>query len=109
MKKLTLSLLTSTSILFGAPALAGSSSGPVEALTVNTLSKVFFAAGTRAGAPGCATNPQWALDATTAEGKAMYAMILTAKALEKNVTVTGNNTCSVQPDRETVQFMQVAD
>ena len=97
-------------LVFPVASHAGSSSGPVTQLIVNSVSKVFFKAGTNAAPPACATAvDSWALDASTPEGKAMYAVLLTAKALEKNVTVQGLNNCAVHPDREKVQFIIAAD
>ena len=105
MKRLSLAVLTSSLLMLSSQSFAGSSSGAVSNVTANVASRIFFEAGTLAANPACATAGSWALDATTPEGKAMYALILTAQATDRTVTVTGNNLCTIQPDRETVQFM----
>jgi len=41
------------------------------------------------------------------EGKAMYALVLAAFALNKTVEVTGQDTCNVHPDSETIRFVRM--
>jgi len=107
-KKTILLIASLIAVTLSASAYAGSSRGTVENVTVNILSRVFFEAGTPVNQPTCAQQVSWALDASTPEGRAMYALILTAQANGNEIIVTGNNLCGVQADRETVQFMQQA-
>jgi len=110
MKNVLKTITIATALVCSSSSFAGSSSGPITGLIVNTAARVFFTAGTVSGAPGCATAlNSWALDTTTTEGKSMYASLLTARALGQEVSVVGLNNCNAHPDREKVQFIVIAD
>ncbi|MBI3560770.1 MAG: hypothetical protein HY080_03545 [Gammaproteobacteria bacterium] len=90
-----------TSII--APVLASGSTGTVDAMTAHTGDAILFSAGTHTGKPTCSTaGEEWAITLSTSAGKAMYALLLSAQAQGKTVTVVGAGSCSVWPDRETV-------
>lgn len=61
--------------------------------------------------PACATIQdglaEWSISTTTHEGRAKYALILMAYAQGKPVNIHGANQCSVWPDRESIQFINV--
>jgi hypothetical protein len=93
--------------LWGAPQSQASSTGnaPITSLIV-VDGKVFFNLDTsRTTAPTCATPTpnRWVFNASTADGQAMLASLLTLKALGKQVNVIGTGTCPDWFDTETVQ------
>ena len=90
--------------LFACSAHAGSSTGKVTTLIINAGNYLFFTAGTKSGSPGCGNNNQWAINLATAQGKTIYALLLSAQAMDKTVSVYGNNTCNVWGDREDVLY-----
>lgn len=60
----------------------------------------FYIVGGRANVPQCNTTfEEWGVRLDT-KGKAMYAMLLTAKSQNIAVHVTGYGDCRDQPDRE---------
>ena len=85
-------------------ALAGQSSGLVSEIIVNGFNYLFFSAGTKSGSPACGNNNSWALNLSTAKGRSIYALVLTAQAQGKSLVVVGNNTCNEWGDREDVLY-----
>lgn len=85
-------------------AMAGTSSGKVTTLIVNASNYLFFNAGVKQQSPVCGNNDQWAINLSTPKGKSIYAMLLAAKAQDRNVWVYGNNTCDEWGDREDVLY-----
>ena len=83
---------------------AGSSSGKVTSMIINSSNYLFFTAGTKSGSPACGNNDQWAINLGTAQGKTIYALLLAAQAQDKVVNVVGNNTCNNWGDREDVLY-----
>lgn len=83
---------------------AGTSTGPVTILIVNSSNYLFFTAGTKTGSPTCGNNNQWAISLSTAQGKSIYVMLLAAQAQNKQVSVYGANTCNNWGDREDVLY-----
>lgn len=83
---------------------AGSSSGKVTLMIINSSNYLFFTAGIKSGSPACGNNDQWAINLGTAQGKTIYALLLAAQAQDKVVNVVGNNTCNNWGDREDVLF-----
>lgn len=89
-----------TLTIFG-NAHAGSSSGAVSMLMVHSPEIVIFRAGTHLNKPACSTaGEDWAISLNSHSGRAIYAMLLTAKSQNKNVTVIGQGICSAWGDRE---------
>lgn len=83
----------------------GNSTGPVTVPLLGAINGVFyFKAGTPASQPSCVTilGQPWVLNLKTDGGKAAYAMLLSAMAQGKTVTIYGNGTCDLWGDRETV-------
>jgi hypothetical protein len=110
-----LKLLACAICLATAPAqvFAGTVTGPVNGIHVrsgptgsvnDTL--VFVTIGAAAtGRLGCAAATlYWMIsDAKSEAGKQQLSLLMTAKALGKNVTVTGTNTCTRWQDGEDIQ------
>lgn len=86
----------------GAPAFAGNGSGKVAQIGSVQGGVVIFSTQAHGGSPVCASVPNdWAINTSTAEGKAIYALLLTAVNSDRAVAVTGSNTCDAWGDRET--------
>ncbi|MBD9393520.1 MULTISPECIES: hypothetical protein [Acidovorax] len=85
-------------------AQAGSSSGKVTTLIINSSNFLFFTAGVKTGSPSCGNNNQWAINLATAQGKTIYALLLSAQAQDRTVSVFGNNACNNWGDREDVLY-----
>lgn len=83
---------------------AGTSSGKVTTMIINASNFLFFTAGTKTGSPSCGNNNQWAINLATAQGKTIYALLLSAQAQDKTVSVFGNNACNNWGDREDVLY-----
>ncbi|MDR0203806.1 MAG: hypothetical protein LBJ40_16785 [Delftia acidovorans] len=98
---------TIAAIFFMTQALAvtaGSSSGKVTTLIVNSENYLFFNAGAKTGSPACGNNQQWAINLSTPKGKSIYVMLLAAQMQDKTVTIYGNQTCNEWGDREDVYY-----
>jgi hypothetical protein len=52
----------------------------------------------------CSTFGEFAFDGSTSTGKNLYAMLLTARALDATVAFTGTGTCTVASTREDVSY-----
>ena len=63
-----------------------------------------YNASTGSDASFCSTIGEFALDGSTASGKNLYAMLLTARALEAQVAFTGTGTCSLNAARENIAY-----
>lgn len=93
----------------GALAL-GNSTGQVTVPVIGATYGVFmFKAGTPAGQPACVQVPSqpWVLNVKTDGGKATYALLLSAQAQGKTVSVSGTGVCDVWGDRETVDAVMI--
>ena len=101
-----ISRITAASVfaMLACTAHAGSSTGKVTTLIINGSNFLFFTAGAKAGSPGCGNNNQWAINLATARGKTIYALLLSAQAQDRTVTVVGGNTCNGWGDREDVAY-----
>lgn len=110
MKIFAKSLIGALAIATSSFAFAGGSSGPVtNPFTMNSgQGYFFFNAGAVGGKPACsAASPTWAVDLSTPAGRSIQALVLTAYALGKSVSVTGTASCSVWSDRETVAYVWI--
>lgn len=86
---------------------AGSKTGPIGELYVQAPNQVFFSVGTINNRASCqGATEEFAIDISTAVGKAQYATLLTAKSLELDVQVSGSTVCSVWPDRESINWLK---
>lgn len=92
-------------VLCPAVAFSGDGEGLVEIEYVgnyNGTDKVFFFTTNHAGRPVCNTfYGRWALDLSTALGKAQYSLLLAAQNSSKRVRVSGANSCNQWSDTET--------
>lgn len=90
-------------------AQAGQSEGPVGGPLVIGTGVFIFDAGPH-DKPACSTvGDDWAVDLTTAGGKAVQALVLTAFALGKTVHVVGKGVCDVWADRETPNYLYIVN
>lgn len=83
-----------------------------QILTIaETNSVLFIQTGTRTTVPTCGqANPsRWAIAAGTPFGQAQLAVLLTAYAQRKQVTIVGMNSCYRQSDTESVQYIVIND
>lgn len=101
-----ISRITAASILvlLACTAHAGSSSGKVTTMLINSSNFLFFTAGVKSGSPACGNNNEWAINLATAQGKTVYALLLAAQAQDKTVVIAGNNTCNNWGDLEDVLY-----
>jgi hypothetical protein len=118
MKKHLLTLcLAITALVAPSVALASTSNGLVSTPLVTQWGAGLFGvqatgssfAGTK---PACSTAPastQWAISLGTPIGRAMWASVLQAHALGKVVYINGKGVCDAWADRETVDYVQIAD
>jgi hypothetical protein len=99
-------------------ALANDSLGPVvQPLVITGGGSVGIfgvgPSGSLGGArPACATSgleTYWVLDVKTAQGKAAYSTVLLAYSLGKKLRVIGMGTCDLWGDRESVNWLFIAD
>jgi hypothetical protein len=104
MKNLISILIGLTCALLHLNGNAGSSSGAVTMMIVNSSNFLFFTAGTKSNSPSCGNNNQWALNLSTPTGRSIYALILSAQAQGKVLYIVGNGTCNGWGDREDVLF-----
>lgn len=95
--------------LVTSPACAGSAAlGNITQFTANQTVFFLVTNGTRSGAPACAAAiSRWAIDISTNGGQAMAALVMSAQAQGKLVSVIGNGTCSVWGDTETADHIDV--
>ena len=104
-------LLISTLALFPSPSVASTSTlGKPTNLVVNNAGRFFFDfTGARAQRPACAIHNRWVIDATTDQGRAMMALMMTAKAQGKTITVYGTGDCRDWADTESIMHFMVHD
>lgn len=107
MKKLLLAFFAL--MLLPVASFAGNGSGAVSQIGAVQNGIVVFKTSSHTGAPVCASVAlDWAINTSTASGKAIYALVLTAINQGKSISVTGNNTCDAWPDRETAAQVWVS-
>jgi hypothetical protein len=108
MNKLFAALL---SVFACGSAFAGQSYGTVTTPLSNEQGAFFFSAGSATGKPACAvqTLGYWAVNTTTAGGKAMAATVLAAYANGKTIQVAGKGVCDVWNDRESVSWLYIVN
>jgi hypothetical protein len=84
----------------------GTGSGTVTFLLGVSSGHLLFGTSASASRPACATDG-WAFDVSTAGGKLMAALLVSAQASGKQVNVVGTGACDVYPARETVRYVVV--
>lgn len=85
-------------------AYAGSGSGKITLIYAHEKNDgagvIMFAVQNHTGAPSQCPSHEWAFDANTDQGKAMYSLLLSAAAQGKPVQVKGAGDCAAWSDRE---------
>ena len=103
-------MIFSLIIVFGcvSSATAGSQSGNVTKIYAHEGDVAIVALdGAYSNQPTCSTNVEWAFSLTTESGKAMYANLLSAAALDLNVYIHGyDRGCTYS--REIPSFVMVS-
>ena len=96
-----------------AAAHANATSGYISQILTLTgdHSVLFNQSGSNSNVPGCGANypSRWSIDASTAFGQSEMALILSAYALHKTVSVIGTGDCSAHADTQTVQLLVIDD
>jgi hypothetical protein len=96
--------------LFSADSFSGQQSGTVAKIIVRASDGLvyFTVKGPAiANAPSCATHGYWIIkDENSNAGKQQYALILSAHATGKRISITGMNTCTRWGDGEDVNSIQ---
>ncbi|UYK85078.1 hypothetical protein NG827_01260 [Xanthomonas sacchari] len=88
-------------------AMAGDGAGKVIQVIAHSHDVVFFSLdGPHTNAPACSSTP-WSLSLATNSGRAQYALLLSAVAQGKAVTVHGTGDCSAWGDRETAEYILI--
>ncbi len=89
----------------------GSQSGKITHMLFLAGGQVFVRhAGVRYSIPGCASNPaEFAIDASTPQGKTQAAGLMMAYSTGRNVEIYGMHHCAVWGDRETINYFVVID
>lgn len=83
-----------------------SSGGTIYGISVEQGRAFFYVTGPRTTPPACSTVPgRWVFDASTAQGQAMMAGLMTFYSQGKQIAVGGTNSCPTWPDTETVQYI----
>ncbi len=104
--KLAKTVIVAT-LLWGTNAMAGNGNGLLTRVLMLAPSTAITGTATTPAQASCATEGEWAVDVSTAQGKSIYAMMLTAKSLDAPVTIVGTDTCDVIGDRETIYWIQI--
>ena len=103
------SALVPITVAMASPAIASSQEGTVVwyAADINTTPYAFVMAGARTAKPTCATDDAWSIPNPTTDGsKALLAGVMTARAGNRTLAVTGAGVCDpAQPTREMVQYI----
>ena len=92
-------------------AYGGSSTGKVAGIYMHSPDIVMFSAGQMNNPPSCAAGTkQWAISLSDPAGKGFLAILLSAQAQGKTVTVYGySNTCRDWGDRELPSYIIITD
>jgi hypothetical protein len=99
-----------TTVLLSFSASAGDGSGKVTRIYAhqknNGSGVIMFALQNHSNSPICSGH-EWAFDANNEQGKAMYALLLSAASQGKSVIVKGVGDCSAWGDRERPAWIMV--
>lgn len=95
--------------IISSSAFASNQEGTVVwyAADINTTPYAFVVSGARSARPACATDEAWSIPNPTTDGaKALLAGVMTARAGNRTLAVTGSGACDpAQPTREMVQYI----
>lgn len=103
-RRYTALALGGAALLLNTPAFAGSGSGNVAGVSVESASGKFSTTA-HTGAPACATTGRWAVDVSTPQGQSLWSEVLLAYSQNKTVNIAGTGLCSVWGDSETVAWI----
>ncbi|AXI01489.1 hypothetical protein [Aquirhabdus parva] len=93
---------------FSSWVFAGEGGGRVTVVYAHESNIAIFATETHTNMPACSqSGNEWALSLATTAGRAQYALLLSAAAQGKQVTVSGRNDCTAWGDRETPSYILV--
>ena len=99
-----------TAVLLSFFVSAGDGSGKVTRIYAlqknNGLGVIMFAVQNHSTPPICSSH-EWAFDVNNDQGKAMYALLLSAASQGKSVVVKGAGDCSAWGDRERPAWIMV--
>jgi hypothetical protein len=87
---------------------AGTASGKLGYITSTRNTLFAFNVGAIADRPACAASNEFAIDNSTAAGKAMIASILAAQAQGLVINVSGSGNCDVWGDRESAGYVSIS-
>ena len=108
MKKLFFLMLF---VLLSSCVFAGEGSGKVTRIYAHDKNDgsgvIFFAVENHTNAPSDCPGNEWAFDANTDHGKAMYALLLSAAAQKQSVNIKGAGDCKAWGDRERPHWVMV--
>jgi hypothetical protein len=96
-------------LLLSSNVYAGTSTGKITILGVNKYDQALVFAGEITDAPECSSWGRFVADLSTNHGRAMYSMMLTARAQGKQIRIVGQNICNVRVDAESIQYIEVVD
>jgi len=101
MNKLSLASIAFVALAMTSAAMAGNASGHITHIEAYGNAVIFAVENNPSPAP-CATGPDFVVNASTSEGKTMYASLLTAVAADKSISIYSANACpSWWPNSET--------
>lgn len=90
----------------GAGGASASSGGTISGISVEQGKFFFYVSGSRTATPACHIVPgRWVFDASTAQGQAMMAALMTFYSQGKQIAVGGTAACANWPDTESVQYI----
>ncbi|SHG39820.1 hypothetical protein [Massilia sp. CF038] len=105
LRALSITSLLLASVLCMSGAQAGTASGKVLSVTAGNSILFAFRVGPVSGKASCSPSDDFVIDNSTAWGKAMISVILSAQAQGLTVSVIGTGNCNVWGDRETVSVV----
>ncbi|MFN3900695.1 MAG: hypothetical protein ACK4GU_11540 [Alishewanella aestuarii] len=92
---------------------AGTQEGYIDWINVRASDGLIFFAlkdGIKHNSPTCAANNYWMIrDENSEAGKKQFALLLTAQAAGKKITVVGMNSCQRWGDGEDVDWIRLAN
>ena len=100
-------LATGFSVMTPSPALASGQTGNVTYIALADSRILFQLTGSRTARPGCDCCDRWEVSATTDQGRAILALLMTARAQGTPVEITGTGSCVAgSNDTEGVNYIQ---
>ena len=98
-------------------SIAGEGSGKVSQITAHSdggsgQGVIMFKTEFNTNKAECSTafdGSHWTFSLEHESGKAMYSLLLTAYAQDKNIRVVGGDNCSIWGDRETARYISIDD